>query len=273
MTSVYRLGQLIKLATGILVSVFLVTNVNAATTDWQDIGGGKARLVAMFDPVTQLISGAIEVKLLPGWKTYWRNPGSSGIPPDFDFAGSNFFKAGEVKFPTPQLLEAGGATFAGYMDHVAFPFEGNLSDLQSGLIKLVVFLGVCEEICIPASASFEIPSGKLLTSDAEAYQAIEFAKRSLPTIGVDEARVLKFDIVEGNNYSVTIGFHDQLVEPILFVEGPENWYLPPAILLENNEKTAVFNLDLSDTPKDADPKTTLLRYTLVNRNQGFELKP
>ena len=32
------------------------------------------------------------VKLRPGWKTYWRYPGDSGVPPQFDFSGSENLK-------------------------------------------------------------------------------------------------------------------------------------------------------------------------------------
>ena len=30
----------------------------------------------------------IEIRLAPGWKTYWRYPGDSGIAPRFDFSQS-----------------------------------------------------------------------------------------------------------------------------------------------------------------------------------------
>ena len=29
----------------------------------------------------------IEIRLAPGWHTYWRAPGSAGIPPTFDWSG------------------------------------------------------------------------------------------------------------------------------------------------------------------------------------------
>ena len=29
----------------------------------------------------------IEIRLKPGWHTYWRYPGDAGVPPRFDFAG------------------------------------------------------------------------------------------------------------------------------------------------------------------------------------------
>ena len=35
----------------------------------------------------------IEIRLAPGWKTYWRYPGDSGVPPRFDFSGSRNVKS------------------------------------------------------------------------------------------------------------------------------------------------------------------------------------
>jgi hypothetical protein len=29
---------------------------------------------------------ALQLDMAPGWKTYWRQPGDSGIPPRFDFS-------------------------------------------------------------------------------------------------------------------------------------------------------------------------------------------
>ena len=36
-----------------------------------------------------VLLGGINFKLDPGWKTYWRTPGDSGVPPRFDFSKSD----------------------------------------------------------------------------------------------------------------------------------------------------------------------------------------
>ena len=41
----------------------------------------------------------IELTLQPGWKTYWRYPGDSGIPPRFDFSGSTNVQSATVAWP------------------------------------------------------------------------------------------------------------------------------------------------------------------------------
>src|SRR5881394_903924 len=46
----------------------------------------------------------VEIRLAPGWKTYWRYPGDSGIPPRFDFSKSHNVKSVNVRWPAPQRL-------------------------------------------------------------------------------------------------------------------------------------------------------------------------
>lgn len=246
--------------------------VNAASSDWQDLGGGSARLVAVLDPTNNRVSGAVEIKLKPGWKTYWKNPGSSGIPPEFNFSKSEGFSAGEVKFPTPRLITAAGTVFAGYKDEVAFPFEGELLTSAGGHIRLNLFVGICEEICIPAQAKFELPVSKLLTSDPEAMQIISAAKLSLPTKATGQAKILNVSNGPDGTLSIKVDMEDATGSPALFVEGPDHWYLTPAKLLSQANKIALFELDLSDVPKDADPLTAQLRYTLVSGKHGYELE-
>src|SRR5262245_29639357 len=61
------------------------------------IAGGRSE-----DAAT--LRAGIELRLAPGWKTYWRYPGDSGIPPRFDFDKSRNVKSVTVRWPAPQRL-------------------------------------------------------------------------------------------------------------------------------------------------------------------------
>ncbi|MGB3141534.1 MAG: protein-disulfide reductase DsbD domain-containing protein, partial [Aestuariivirga sp.] len=63
----------------------------------------------------------ILAELEPEWKTYWRMPGDSGIPPQFDWAGSQNSAAIEVGFPVPRRFNDEGGETIGYHDRVVFP--------------------------------------------------------------------------------------------------------------------------------------------------------
>jgi DsbC/DsbD-like thiol-disulfide interchange protein len=170
-----------SLAFGLAMPVHLA---GAASSQWQDLGGGEARLVATKDPETGKLDGIIEVRLKKGWKTYWKSPGGSGIAPEFDFSVSRAASIGEVSYPVPTWITIPDASFYGYKGTVSFPFTGK-ADSPDSSIHLEMLLGVCEEICIPATAGLEIDAAALNRSDPKAEVAIALAKSHLPTAPVD----------------------------------------------------------------------------------------
>ncbi|MFY8145805.1 MAG: protein-disulfide reductase DsbD domain-containing protein, partial [Rhodobacter sp.] len=42
---------------------------------------------------------ALRLTLAPGWKTYWRSPGDAGIPPLFNWSGSQNLSGVRVHWP------------------------------------------------------------------------------------------------------------------------------------------------------------------------------
>jgi DsbC/DsbD-like thiol-disulfide interchange protein len=95
----------------------------------------------------------ILVELEPDWKTYWRMPGDSGIPPQFDWAGSENSAAIEVGFPVPRRFNDAGGETIGYHDQVVFPVFVKPKKLDAAVsLRLNMFFAVCKDICIPAKA-------------------------------------------------------------------------------------------------------------------------
>ena len=70
-------------------------------------GGGEA---------SAPMRAGIEIRLKPGWHTYWRYPGDAGVPPRFDFAGSQNVKAVEVLWPAPRRMPEEGLSAIGYTE-------------------------------------------------------------------------------------------------------------------------------------------------------------
>ena len=99
----------------------------------------------------------ILIELEPGWKTYWRVPGDTGIPPQFDWAGSKNSGAIEVGYPVPSRFHDAGGESIGYHDQVLFPLfvKPEKSDEMVHL-QLNMFFAVCNEICIPAKATADL---------------------------------------------------------------------------------------------------------------------
>ena len=243
---------------------------NAAASKWQDLGGGKARLLAVLDPTSGKVKAAVEVKLEPGWTTYWRYPGSSGIPPVFDFSGSNGFTAGPVAFPAPRLLGNEQLRYAGYKGTVAFPLDGQSFQGVETEINLDLLIGVCAEICIPAQARMKITSDELANSDPFANQIIWTAEKQIPRkVKPDEMPVSK-EMDGDDNLIISVNYKDLGDKPALFVEGPPEWYLQPASLIARENNQGIFALDVSNAPEGSDILAEELVFTLVDGPNSVE---
>jgi DsbC/DsbD-like thiol-disulfide interchange protein len=104
----------------------------------------------------------LRLTLAPGWKTYWRAPGDAGIPPRFDWNGSQNLRAVEIAWPVPQIFDQNGMRSIVYADEVVLPLH--VHPLRAGApvrLDAEIELGVCEDICIPAA----LDVGGLLPAD------------------------------------------------------------------------------------------------------------
>jgi DsbC/DsbD-like thiol-disulfide interchange protein len=133
---------------------------------------------------------ALEMRLEPGWKTYWRAPGDAGIPPQFDFRGSRNLKGLEVIWPKPSISVRGGLRTIGYTDVLVLPVrfapERAGADIAiSGRVEL----GVCRDVCIPVELRVAgvLPNG-LTKPDPRIAAAIASRPYSADEAGVRDVR-------------------------------------------------------------------------------------
>ncbi|MGN6748120.1 MAG: protein-disulfide reductase DsbD domain-containing protein, partial [Xanthobacteraceae bacterium] len=79
-------------------------------SNWDGHSHSAARLIAGAMNKNRdipFLRAGVEIKLDPGWQTYWRDPGDSGAPPSFDFSGSENVKAVNVLWPAPERFPDG----------------------------------------------------------------------------------------------------------------------------------------------------------------------
>ena len=245
---------------------------HSASSDWQDLGGGKARLLVHLDPKNDTISGVVEIRLEEGWSTYWRYPGSTGIPPQFDFSKSKAFQIEEVNFPAPQLLTHQHGTYAGYKKKVMFPFDGKLLATSGSEIHMDMVIGICSVVCIPAKAEFNIKSDKLFQSDPESVKAISFARFAIPKKKNASDVLISREQVNEDSLHIKVKHKKSFGKPTLFVEGPADWYLFPAEFVSQEEDVAFFKLDISRAPEGTHIFKHELVYTLVSGTSGIEIQ-
>lgn len=99
---------------------------------------------------------AVHLALEPGWKTYWRAPGDAGIPPSFDWSGSDNLHTVSVSWPTPKVFKDNGMRSIGYSDDLVIPIT--LAPQRSDepvRLQLTMDIGVCSDICIPHRVTFD----------------------------------------------------------------------------------------------------------------------
>ena len=103
------------------------------------------------------LRAGVEIKLMPGWKTYWRYPGDSGVPPRFDFSTSENVKSIAVLWPAPhRLRDESGITIV-YTDGVIFPLRIVAQDAAKPvLLRLKLDYAICQKLCVPADAQAEL---------------------------------------------------------------------------------------------------------------------
>src|SRR6185503_19372855 len=90
---------------------------------WQRDAHSAVRLLAGSRSGAVLLGG-VAIQLQPGWKTYWRTPGDSGVPPRFDFSKSDNVDAVTVLWPAPKKFDDGaGGTALGYKQQVVLPLR------------------------------------------------------------------------------------------------------------------------------------------------------
>ena len=130
----------------------------AASSPWYPTDGGQVRLVVEDRaPQGGILKGVLEIDLHDGWKTYWRDPGDAGIPPQIDIGASTNVSAATIRFPAPRRFDEGYGAWAGYKGAVRLPVEFAIPDPASfSVIEADIFLGVCEEICVPVQARLSV---------------------------------------------------------------------------------------------------------------------
>ena len=108
---------------------------------------------------------AIEFRLAPGWKIYWRTPGEAGLPPTIDLTGSaSPDLVATIRWPVPQRFDVFGFDNFGYESQIILPLDltGHLVGAPAQISAQLDALA-CSDICVPVMAQLD-----LLLSDGSA---------------------------------------------------------------------------------------------------------
>jgi DsbC/DsbD-like thiol-disulfide interchange protein len=129
---------------------------------------------------------ALRVRLVPGWKTYWRSPGQAGIPPGFDWSESQNLVSATPRWPAPKAFENFGLRSLGYKNELLLPLELRPRDPGAPIrLDVTVVMGVCYDICLPLTVTLQqILPTDVTTPDTRIRQALTRGPASAAEAGV-----------------------------------------------------------------------------------------
>ena len=187
-----RAAITIALAAAWLGALWLAPAAQAAATGWAGDAHSAARLLTAIDADgnSKTIAAGLEIRLAPGWHTYWRDPGDAGVPPVIDWSGSGNLARAETAWPAPARYSLQGFQTAAYQHDVVLPIT--LVIAHPGLpvpLQAQVSWAACANICVPYSAklALTIPAGAATPSPEAALIAAAQARvpRSAAAAGIE----------------------------------------------------------------------------------------
>ena len=266
-----------RAALGFAASIFVSSlAIEARAQDaspWQRDGHSAVRLLAGSRSGSVLLGG-IGFQLQPGWKTYWRTPGDSGVPPRFDFSKSDNVEAVTVLWPAPTKFDDGaGGNSLGYHDQVVLPLRIVAKNTDKPVtLRADVNYAVCEKLCIPVEASAELAFNSVAsTEDSALFAALDTVPKPA-NVGDPNPLTIR-DVKRQGRSEVLVDVVTPDERPVnLFVEGPTpDWSLPVPKLLEHGPAgTKRFGFDLDGLPPGTKPDGAALKLTLVGAERSYE---
>lgn len=261
---------------GLLVlgsGLFVPAEAGGGASEWSEGLHARTRLVMAGSVDAETRRAGIEIRLDDGFKTYWRTPGSSGVPPTFDFSQSRNLKAAKVLFPTPLYFPDGVDKAIGYKHEVILPVRVQPQN-PAMPVELVLKMdyAVCDKLCVPVQASVTLTvAAKGPVDQAIAAQLAAFETRVPKRIEIGAPGPLAVLGVQGSDkdgYAVSVRAPAG-VTPQLFVEGQTGWYFDIAGG-EPDGDLRRYVLKLAEKPSGDNSSKTSALITVATPDQATE---
>ena len=273
MIAIVPIRTALTLAATLLTASLSVAAKAEDASPWQRDAPSAVRLLAGSRSGGVLLGG-IAIQLQDGWKTYWRNPGDSGVPPRFDFSRSDNVEAVTILWPAPMKFDDGAGGFSlGYKKQVVLPLRivARNSD-KPVTLRAQISYAVCDKLCVPVEAACELTFASVAsTEDGNLSAALDSVPKPA-NIG-DPAPVTIRDVRREGDKNVVVDVTAPESKDIqLFVEGPTpDWALPIPKLVENSPPGVKrFAFELDGLPPGAKPDGAALKLTLVGGERPYE---
>ncbi|HTO60544.1 MAG TPA: protein-disulfide reductase DsbD domain-containing protein [Bradyrhizobium sp.] len=273
MNAIIRHSARLGLAAAVFASSLPAASGAEDASPWQSEGHSAVRLLAGSRSGAVLLGG-VAFQLQPGWKTYWRTPGDSGVPPRFDFSKSENVEAVTVLWPAPLMFDDGAGGHAlGYHDKVVLPLRIVVKNADKPVtLRANINYAVCNQICIPVDASTELPFTSVASTEDNALFAALDTVPKPANVGDPNPLTIRDVKREGPNDVVVDVVSPDSRDINLFVEGPTpDWSLPvPTLLKQSPPGVKRFSFPLDGVPPGVNPDGAALKLTLVDGEKAYE---
>jgi DsbC/DsbD-like thiol-disulfide interchange protein len=278
--ALHRTHLLPILAAASLLGATSCAAIAADVSRWEVDAQSAARLIsarAVNESGGRMFRAGVEIRLKEGWKTYWRYPGDSGVPPVLDFSKSQNVKAVTVRYPAPtRFPDGGGGHSIGYMGVVILPLHVVAQDLSKPVtLNLKLDYAVCEKLCVPVEAKLELVLTGAETANEAALTAAEARVPKAAAVGDSgtlSIRAVRREAGSGKP-RVTVDVAAPAGAPVvLFAEGPTaQWALPlPEPVAGAPAGLQRFAFELDGLPPGEQASGATLRLTAVAGDKAIE---
>jgi DsbC/DsbD-like thiol-disulfide interchange protein len=264
---------------GVLLASVLNCAAGAAdASSWDGDARSAMRLVAGSSRGADgVLRAGVELRLATGWKTYWRYPGDSGVPPAFDFSKSENVKSVSILWPAPHRFADEGGASIGYKGNVVFPAHVVATNpKRPATLRLTLDYAICEKLCVPARGEATLELSSKPSPHDSRLAAAELAAPKEARLG-DTASlgIAAVRLEPGQPHPrVVVEVAAPATTPLdLFVEGPTpDWALPlPEPIQGAPTGRRWFAFDLDGAPPGVDAVGARLRFTLVSAGNAVDV--
>lgn len=219
---------------------------------------------------------ALEFALQPGWKTYWRNPGDSGAPPQIDWSQSRNIADVTMLWPAPQRFSAFGYDSFGYGGTVVLPLRVAVADAARPVdARANVSFLICAEICLPAVANVNLQLDPGAAGSTPHRARIEQALAQVPVDGPHAQHEFVAATAEAGaerpTLSVQVRARKAFTTPDLMIEARSPFsFGRPEVELSADRRQATLRLPVYGARKASSLSGVPIVLTLVDGAEASE---
>lgn len=218
---------------------------------------------------------ALRLTLADGWKTYWRAPGDSGIPPRFDWSGARNIGEMQVTWPQPKVFHDDGIRTIGYKGQLVIPLH--IAPKRTGKpirLKGQMDIGVCADVCAPFTLNFDTvleaagrtPTPAIASAMASApYSATEAGVRSAT------CRITPTDDGLQIEARVTMPSAGAREEAVIEAGQDAIWVSEPKTTRQGNQIVAVSQMYHSESPAFSINRSDV-RITILGSKHSVDIR-